>query len=111
MERPKVLPNTADNTFALWFHLDTPSFSLQMVGVAISKSIFPCAKNAYLFQAGFQPDDLPSYDMGLYQDIDQTNQSGSPGYLVRSVSNQYAGISELKCVHPTFRAMLLFTMK
>jgi hypothetical protein len=80
-----VIYNKVTQKYVMWFHLDTASFSVQMVGVAVSDTI---AGN-YQWVHGFQPDGLPSYDMTLYQDED-----GS-AYLCRSVSNQYAGISPL----------------
>jgi hypothetical protein len=36
----------------------------------------------------FQPDGLPSYDMGVYAE-------GNAAYLVRSVNNEFLGISQL----------------
>lgn len=36
----------------------------------------------------FQPDGLPSFDMGVFTE-------GNAAYLVRSVDNQYLGISQL----------------
>jgi len=86
IERPKILYNQENNNFVMWFHLDTASFSLQRVAVATCLQV--CGN--YQFESSFQPDNLPSYDMGLYQDDDEVTS-----YLVRSVNNQYAGISYL----------------
>jgi len=85
IERPKVIFNKKTNTYVMWFHLDTAGFGLRSVGVAISDTI----SGTYKWVSGFKPDGLDSYDMTLFQDDD-----GS-AYLVRSVSNQYAGISQL----------------
>ena len=84
IERPKILYNNKNNNFVMWFHLDTSSFKLTSVGVAICDTI--CGN--YKFISSFEPDGLPSYDMGLYQDE-------TKAYLVRSVENSYAGISQL----------------
>lgn len=92
IERPKILYNSKYNNFVMWFHLHTSSFSLQMVGVAKSNEI--CGYNSYQFISGFQPDNLASYDMGLYQDI-TSNTIPLTSYLIRSVNNEYAGISYL----------------
>ena len=77
--------------FVLWFHLDTGDFSLQMVGVAIANEKNNICNCKYNFINGFQPDNMASYDMGLYTDNNNKNES----FLVRSVNNQYAGISML----------------
>jgi hypothetical protein len=69
----------------MWWHLDTENFALRSVAVATA----PAITGPYTFLSCFKPDGMDSYDMGLYQDDD-----GS-AYLVRSVYNQYAGISKL----------------
>jgi len=85
IERPKVIYNKSTHKYVMWFHLDTASFSIQSVGVAVADSV----TGPYQWVSGFQPDGLPSYDMTVFQDDD-----GS-AYLCRSVSNNYAGISPL----------------
>lgn len=85
IERPKIIYCRKTKKYVLWFHLDTNGFDLQMVGVAQSDHI----TGPYQWIHGFQPDGIKSYDMTLFQDWD-----GS-GYLIRSASNQYAGISKL----------------
>eukprot|EP00659_Diplonema_papillatum_P000050 gene50-88_t len=84
IERPKIVVNKQNNNFVMWFHLDTGNFAIKSVGVAKCDQI--CGK--YEFVSGFRPDNQDSYDMGLYQDNDLA-------YLVRSVANTYAGISQL----------------
>jgi len=85
MERPKLFKCPSNGLYTIWFHCDAPNFSLRSVGVATSKNI----DGPYKFASHcFKPDGLDSYDMGVYQD-------GSGTYLVRSVANQYAGISKM----------------
>eukprot|EP01084_Bolivina_argentea_P099162 178257_1 len=87
MERPKILYNEKNNNFVMWFHLGSHEpykDSITDVGLANCSTI--CGD--YQWIGSFEPDGKPSYDMGLYQD-------GNKGYLVRSVNNSYAGISQL----------------
>ena len=87
LERPKILYNFKNNNFVLWFHLGSHQpykDSITDVGLANCSNI--CGD--YKWIGSFEPDDKPSYDMGLYQDNDK-------GYLVRSVNNSYSGISQL----------------
>ena len=42
----------------------------------------------YEWVRAFQPDGLPSFDMGVFTE-------GAAAYLVRSVDNQYLGVSQL----------------
>jgi len=85
VERPKVIYNSNSKTYVLWFHLDTSSYGLRQVGVAIS----PTPNGVFKFVRGFEPDGLQSLDMTVYQDTD-----GS-AYHIRSVANTYVGISKL----------------
>jgi len=87
IERPKILYNQITSKYVLWFHLDTASFSLQKVGVATANKI----TGPYTWISGFQPDNLASYDMTVYQDPHRSDRA----FLCRSVENQYAGISQL----------------
>eukprot|EP00483_Globobulimina_turgida_P012574 UN12597 len=71
----------------MWFHLGSHEpykDSINDVGLAYCSSI--CGD--YIWIDSFQPDGLPSKDMGLFQD-------GNKGYLVRSMNNSYSAISEL----------------
>lgn len=98
IERPKIIKcrGTAagDKPYKMWWHLDTASFGIQMVGTAQAASV----EGPWEFVAGFQPDGQRSYDMGLYQD-----PTDGSSWLVRSVDNQYAGISRLTedCLNTT----------
>jgi hypothetical protein len=85
VERPKVVYNTNTKLYVLWFHLDNSGYGLRQVGVATS----PNPTGIFHFVRGFQPDGLQSLDMTVYQDSD-----GS-AYHIRSVANQYVGISKL----------------
>ncbi|XP_065174723.1 uncharacterized protein LOC135804712 isoform X1 [Sycon ciliatum] len=86
IERPKVIYNKKTETYVMYFHLDDSSFGLRMVGVATSKTVM----GEYQFVAGWKPDGQDSFDMSLFYD-DQSDDA----YLVRSVRNQFAGISKL----------------
>lgn len=69
----------------MYFHLDSASFHMGMVGVATCSAV----AGDYRYIAGFQPDGQRSLDMGLYQEADGT------AFLVRSVNNLYTGFSRL----------------
>lgn len=93
MERPKVFKCPSNNKYTMWFHCDTPGFTMTSVGVLQADNI----TGPYTFASPcFKPDGLNSYDMGVYQD-----ETGT--YLVRSVMNQYAGISKMndECTNVT----------
>lgn len=85
VERPKVVYNAMTKLYVLWFHLDTSSYNLRQVGVATSTT----PNGAFKFIRGFQPDGLGSLDMTVYADSDGN------AYHIRSVENQYVGISQL----------------
>ena len=87
IERPKIIFNARTKLYVMYFHLDSASFGMGMVGVATS----PTVAGQYTYVHGFQPDGQRSLDMGLFQ---ETDGSGA-AYLVRSVDNQYAGFSKL----------------
>ena len=84
IERPKVVFCAHTQKYVMYFHLDTSSFSMGAVGVAQSAN----PKGPFEWVHGFQPDGQRSLDMGLYAE-------GDSAWLVRSVDNQYAGISKL----------------
>ena len=88
MERPKILKCPGTGKYVMWFHCDTPSFSIQSVGVLTADRV----DGPYSFAAPcFQPDGQPSYDMGTFVDAHGTGK----GYLIRSVRNRFAGISRM----------------
>jgi len=81
----QILYNTKYNNYVLLFHADTPKFGYPAVGVAVADDI----TGPYTWVRVFKPDGLDSYDMGVFQEADGT------AFLVRSVNNQYVGISQL----------------
>ncbi|BDA44105.1 hypothetical protein COCOBI_05-2890 [Coccomyxa sp. Obi] len=85
IERPKILYNAAYGQFVLLFHADTPRFSYPSVGVAVAADI----RGPYKWVRAFKPDGLDSYDMGVFQESDGT------AFLVRSINNDFLGISQL----------------
>ena len=91
MERPKIFRCPANNEWRMWFHCDTPSFSLRSVGVLTA----PDVRGPWTFASPcFQPDGLDSYDMGVYVDAAAAGGDGH-AYLIRSVGNRFAGISQM----------------
>jgi len=85
MERPKIFKCPATSQYMLWFHCDTSNFAIHSVGVASSPTVGGPYK---MSRPCFEPDGQGSYDMGIYHD-------DTGVYLVRSVNNQFAGISQL----------------
>jgi hypothetical protein len=88
ISRPKLLHSETTGKFVMWWHSDTGRFGLKHTGVAVSDGPTPCSK-PYSFVSSFQPDGLPSYDMGVY------TQDDGVSYLIRSVNNQYEMVSQL----------------
>jgi hypothetical protein len=91
MERPKLMRNPTTKKYLLWFHCDTDGFAMRSVGVLTAdavtgpfKFVTPC----------FRPDGQDSYDMGTFYDDPALGGDGH-AYLIRSVGNKYAGISQL----------------
>jgi len=100
MERPKIFkcPGATTDPYRLVFHCDTPSFSMQSIGVLTA----PTVTGPYTFASPcFKPDGLASYDMGTF--VDDARGGDGKAYLVRSVQNQYAGISafDAQCLNVT----------
>eukprot|EP01048_Picozoa_sp_COSAG05_P009644 COSAG05_NODE_803_length_7215_cov_20.387858_1_plen_879_part_10 len=103
MERPKIFkcPTAAAGTAAyrLVFHCDTRNFNMRSIGVLVAEQVegpyeqrVPC----------FKPDGEDSYDMGTF--VDEAARGGDGNvYLIRSVQNQYAGISafDRECMNTT----------
>ena len=81
----QILFNERYNEYVLLFHADTVSFAYPSVGVAVAKEI----TGPYTWVRIFQPDGQSSYDMGVFQEDDGT------AFLVRSVKNEFVGISQL----------------
>jgi hypothetical protein len=91
MERPKIFkcPGATLRPWRLVFHCDSPSFSMTSIGILTSDSI----TGPYSFSSPcFKPDGQPSYDMGTFVDSFRAGADGK-AYLIRSVRNQFAGIS------------------
>lgn len=81
----QILYNKEYGRYVLLFHADTASFSYPTVGVAMADQI----TGPYEWVRVFHPDGFNSYDMGVFQEDNGT------AYLIRSVNNQYVGISQL----------------
>ena len=87
MERPKIF-KCPSGGYRMWFHCDTPSFAIQSVGVLTADAV----TGPYTFASPcFQPDGEKSYDMGTFVDVSGDGKA----YLIRSVRNQFAGISQM----------------
>jgi hypothetical protein len=89
IERPKVLYHRATSSYVMWFHVDTSSYDVRRVGVAVSYNITA----GFTFVRSFQPDGFPSLDLSVYEDVRDGEVKGA--YLVRSVDNAYVGLSRL----------------
>lgn len=88
IERPKILKCPGTGKYVMWFHCDTPSFSMESVGVLTSDNV----TGPYEFASPcFQPDGRKSYDMGTFVD----EKGDGRAYLVRSVENKFAGVSRM----------------
>ncbi|KAF8917563.1 galactan 1,3-beta-galactosidase [Mucidula mucida] len=86
VERPKVIFNTKNSEYVMWFHSDTSNYGGAMVGVATSKT--PCGP--YTYKSSWRPLGAESRDMGLFLDDDAT------AYLLyASDNNQNFKISRL----------------
>ncbi|KAF9014777.1 galactan 1,3-beta-galactosidase [Hymenopellis radicata] len=86
VERPKVIFNTKNSEYVMWFHSDTSNYGAAMVGVATSKT--PCGP--YTYKSSWNPLGAQSRDMGLFLDDDAT------AYLLyASDNNQNFKISRL----------------
>ncbi|THU82491.1 Arabinanase/levansucrase/invertase [Dendrothele bispora CBS 962.96] len=86
VERPKVLFNTNNQEYVMWFHSDSSNYGAAMVGVATAKT--PCGP--YTYKGSFQPLGAQSRDMGLFQDDD-----GTAYLLYASDNNQNFKVSRL----------------
>lgn len=100
MERPKIFkcPGATKQPYRLVFHCDTPSFSLKSIGVLVADSV----TGPYTFASPcYKPDGQDSYDMGTF--VDDERGGDNQAYLIRSVRNQFAGISafDKECLNTT----------
>ena len=88
MERPKIFRCPGSQKMTMWFHCDTPGFSMRSVGVLTAPSV----EGPYSFvKPCFRPDGRDSYDMGTFVD----DRGDGKAYLIRSVENSFAGISAM----------------
>ncbi|KZV96920.1 Arabinanase/levansucrase/invertase [Exidia glandulosa HHB12029] len=79
VERPKVIFNTKNQEYVMWFHSDSSNYGAAQVGVATAKA--PCGP--YTFKSSFKPLGADSRDMGLYLD----NDSAQTAYLLYASDN------------------------
>ncbi|KAJ6519335.1 galactan 1,3-beta-galactosidase [Mycena sanguinolenta] len=79
VERPKVIFNTANSEYVLWFHSDNSDYGLAMVGVATAKT--PCGPYTYL--GSWKPLGAESRDMSIFQDDD----AAQTAYLLYASDN------------------------
>lgn len=103
MERPKLFkcPTAAPRSAAyrLVFHCDTRNFDLRSIGLLVAEHV----EGPYVQRVPcFKPDGEDSYDMGTFVD-DPARGGDGKVYLIRSVRNQYAGISafDRDCMNTT----------
>ncbi|EJU03258.1 galactan 1-3-beta-galactosidase [Dacryopinax primogenitus] len=67
VERPKVLHNSLNNDYVMWFHSDNLNYNAAEVGVAVS----PTPEGPYTFLCSFKPFGADSRDIGLFVDDDE----------------------------------------
>ncbi|KAH9854104.1 galactan 1,3-beta-galactosidase [Lenzites betulinus] len=86
VERPKVVFNTKNSEYVMWFHSDTSNYGAAMVGVATAKT--PCGP--FTYKGSWKPLGADSRDEGLFQDDD-----GTTYLLYASDNNQNFKITRL----------------
>lgn len=86
IERPKVAYNATTKKYVMWFHYDSPSYSLAHQGVALCDS----APGPYAFLEHFAPNGNESRDMGMFSDDDGRTYIG-----YASANNSVVRIVEL----------------
>ncbi|KAI0781064.1 galactan 1,3-beta-galactosidase [Trametes elegans] len=86
VERPKVIFNSKNSEYVMWFHSDSSNYGAAMVGVATAKA--PCGP--FTYKGSWKPLGADSRDEGLFQDDD-----GSAYLLYASDNNQNFKISKL----------------
>lgn len=92
MERPKVFQCPGTQKFVMWFHCDTANFAMTSVGVLTADTI----TGPYTWASHcFKPDGRDSYDMGVFYDDPAMPGGDGHYYLMRSVENNFAGISQM----------------
>ncbi|KAH8834912.1 galactan 1,3-beta-galactosidase [Flagelloscypha sp. PMI_526] len=69
VERPKILYNSKNSEYVMWFHSDSSNYGNAQVGVATTKS-GPCGP--YTYKSSFRPLGVESRDMGVFVDDDLT---------------------------------------
>ena len=89
IERPRVVWNNKTKLFVMWIHLDSRDYQYRYVGVATS----PYPNKRFTFVHSFHPEEIPSYDMSLYEDKKDGIVQGV--FCIRSCLNQYVAISQL----------------
>ncbi|KAI1795999.1 galactan 1,3-beta-galactosidase [Ganoderma leucocontextum] len=86
VERPKVIFNSKNNEYVMWFHSDSSNYGAAEVGVATAKT--PCGP--YTYKASWKPLGADSRDEGLFQD-----DNGNAYLLYASDNNQNFKITQL----------------
>ncbi|VDB94873.1 unnamed protein product [Peniophora sp. CBMAI 1063] len=86
VERPKVIYNTKNSEYVMWFHSDTSNYGAAMVGVATSKT--PCGP--YTYKGSWKPLGADSRDESIYLD-----DTGIAYLLYASDNNQNFKITQL----------------
>jgi hypothetical protein len=98
IERPKVMKNPYTNLYVMYIHLDDANYTSPNVGVATANSPL----GPFKFVHAYKPDGIGSYDMTVYQDDD------GRAYLIRSVVNQFVGISLLSDDYLTSKQLVSY---
>jgi hypothetical protein len=104
VERPKVIFNSSTNTYVMYMHIDSSSYSEAKVGVATSPSV--CG--AYSYRGSFQPLGFQSRDLGLFQDTDGAGyvltEDRVNGLRIDKLSSDYLSVSSAVALFPDMEA-------
>ncbi|WP_410670250.1 RICIN domain-containing protein [Amycolatopsis sp. cmx-4-68] len=104
VERPKVLYNAATQTYVMYLHIDSTSYSDQRVGVATSPT--PCGP--YSYRGSFQPLGNQSRDIGLYQDTDGSayllSENAGRSLRIYRLSADYLSVASAVATLPNYES-------
>ncbi|KIY69600.1 carbohydrate-binding module family 35 protein [Cylindrobasidium torrendii FP15055 ss-10] len=96
VERPKVIYNTKNSEYVMWFHSDSSNYGAAQLGVATSKT--PCGP--FTYKASWQPLGAQSRDMGIFVDDDATAyvlyaSDNNQNFKIAKLDSDYRNVSSL----------------
>jgi hypothetical protein len=100
LERPKVFHNEKTKKFVMYFHFDSPNYSLAQVGVATCDTV----DGDYKFLTSFRPLDHESRDIGQFIDDDGSAylifEDRPFGFRIAKLSDDYLTVEKQMCLIP-----------